>query len=1017
MAEHSFIAKVTDGFAKRCAERVKHDFQHVKTTDLQQCCNKFEERYVLHLNIDDSGLVSQASLRRVISYFSTNKDLRQIQYDILELVLRTAKAEAGIDSPELPKLITLKKDLPVLTPTDFVYSAGASYLFPSLESEVPSGADEPLLVIGRLALWLVLKEGVVVQKTVEQMLSPAKQGWYQIDDCLYFQDDQTMVMVSAQTRLWLYQYWLLNDGAKPTLALSIRHYLQRRGLPLSFGHFRKLTRLAKIEWGLTQGPVFKEIKAGTLTSESLLPHTWYRLITSRRCSSADSRIEPEVVANQKETRRWQRVQRRSAQQADITLNRQLSIFDTVVNTAIKLAPKRQKKGIKAALRQWLEDDTYAEQAPWLWLMISWVVHLLDKGNVKSRLKLQTIKTYSNAVLNPFLTEFADAIPSKMTDGLWADKLNVVIDAIPVTRHKQYVHYFARYLVASSIVGQDVLEELCVSSVTTKVDTNLVTPREVMVIAEHLARQAGEVHEIARLALSFAFYSGLRRNEIRGLQLRDIQCWQRQCIVYVRSNEQRDLKSPASRRALPLHVLWPDDLRASLQQYLERREKIGAKSSERLFPQPYLTDKSLMLVTSLLKDITGDGTLRFHHLRHAFANWVWLALHRKQLQSIPDWLSYAALHYVDVEWSDQLAESLGLRYYSRKRLLVLSELLGHNSHHTTMASYIHINALMTHLFTTVAPGIEAIQGVFGRESIYRVNNNGEWGSDDIMSELTLRPPNVRLEKPCSLTVLKPAQSKEISLKAVWQILRLYTANKLAMDIAADLGLHPDVVMAILRRADQFEQMRRGKSKRNLKILAKGKLNGPEIRIVEFFIKQFELHQASFDKLWQEAALLVHQMTPAKDWLIRTDKIRQIRAMIVMLTQLGLKQTYFRLHWYLPRHTGVDQQSARKRLEKTNKALVSYFENCVSPTSIHRYVTKDFSHRKQWFQNVTVSDDGTFLKDTPLGHVALFVVRRQSDRTSRGNKRVFINPRRSKVIPLFLQLIYLWDQHNTQAPLDE
>ncbi len=1014
MAEYSFTARLTHGFASRCEQQVIESFQNISSKELKKCCDKFAERYINHITLNECGEISEASLRRVIRCFSSDLNIRSIQYDILELVLRMSDKEEGIKSPELPKIVSLKKDIPALTPTDFVISHTAMDLHDLLESEVGKETDSRLEIAGRLALWLVLKEAVLSKKTLDAMLNPSKIGWYQIQRCLYFQESDEMHLVSTQTRLWLYQYWRQNNDKKVSSLAAIRHFLKQRHFPVAFSGFRQLVRLAKIEQTLRQSPVHKEIQSGRLAYQPLPVHALYRLITGLPAADTEELdLGQEPQLNQKEQRRWQRATNQSELQLDCSLERQVAIFNLVVNDSFNRALRGQKKGIKHELRQWLKAGQYVKEVPWLWLLIGWVLHLLENGNIKNNLKIVTVKAYGNALLSPFLTEFIDAEPSNISDVLWADKLNTVIDSILVTKQKQYVHYFSRYLEANGIISSDVLDELQTISVKGKVDANLVTPMEINRLSQHLDNQVGEVHTIACLVLCFGFYSGLRRNEIRGLQLRDVQFWHQQCTLYVRLNQVRDLKSPASKRSVPLHALWPLAQLDKLKAYVERRITEGAKSDDVLFVDYALTDRSLMLVTTLLKEVTGDSSVRFHHLRHSFANWVWLALYLKRLKACPDWITFSAGQYADPVWVDALYQALGIKAHSRKKLMVLSELLGHASYQTTLASYIHIQPLLIYFLSESLPTTRSVESIFGKSRGLALENERTWASQSVMTQLGCSCPDVNEQEVKPLSVIKPKHSDAITLYRVWQVVRRFQFDKDAMQVATDLGLHIDAVLKVLMLIDELESTRVGKSSRALTLLAKGQLNQSEIAIIEALITRCDSMpiEGEFASFIESAIRLVDQMTPAKDWLIRTDKIKEAFDFIRMLTALGLTPKHFRLTWYLPPLHDCDDVEAQRKLKATYATMVSRVKEMVSSKNFRCLVTKEYNYRESLFPNTTVSDDGRYLADTRHGHVAVSVVRSRVFKM-RGDGgtdiRELTNPRRSKAIPLLLQLVFIWRQ---------
>ncbi|MEF1341824.1 tyrosine-type recombinase/integrase, partial [Vibrio rotiferianus] len=131
-------------------------------------------------------------------------------------------------------------------------------------------------------------------------------------------------------------------------------------------------------------------------------------------------------------------------------------------------------------------------------------------------------------------------------------------------------------------------------------------------------------ELAQRLFIFGFYLGLRRNEIKGLQFKDFHNENNELhTLHVRPNKYRLLKTTDGSRNLPIENLIPATHLEKLLSFVEASKLKHMSFDNLLFH--YYTDKDIndafKLLTDIMKGVTGDETLRFHHCRHSFANWT------------------------------------------------------------------------------------------------------------------------------------------------------------------------------------------------------------------------------------------------------------------------------------------------------------------------------------------------------------------------------------------------------------
>ena len=190
---------------------------------------------------------------------------------------------------------------------------------------------------------------------------------------------------------------------------------------------------------------------------------------------------------------------------------------------------------------------------------------------------------------------------------------------------------------------------------------------------------------------------------------------------------RGLKSRASERCLPLHLLLPrKHLTRLMGWWTKRHQAVGSVrpwQDAPLFPAFVAQDRvqthdpRLALIRTCLSALTHDQSLRFHHLRHSFANRMVVAFALADATTVhepaatpddllppspirtqhllPDWLMPTK---ADRQWWGDACylrrELLGSAPTQRRALMQVAALLGHASVEVTVASYVHLADLLT-----------------------------------------------------------------------------------------------------------------------------------------------------------------------------------------------------------------------------------------------------------------------------------------------------------------------------------
>jgi len=100
---------------------------------------------------------------------------------------------------------------------------------------------------------------------------------------------------------------------------------------------------------------------------------------------------------------------------------------------------------------------------------------------------------------------------------------------------------------------------------------------------------------------------------------------------------------------------------------------------------------------VLKAVTQDETLRFHHLRHSFATWTVMRLMLSDLDHIPELFPHQVKTQKWLEQSKAFRKGLYLNdSMTRKHIYAVSSLLGHSGPDMSLEHYIHCLDLVSML---------------------------------------------------------------------------------------------------------------------------------------------------------------------------------------------------------------------------------------------------------------------------------------------------------------------------------
>jgi site-specific recombinase XerD len=229
-----------------------------------------------------------------------------------------------------------------------------------------------------------------------------------------------------------------------------------------------------------------------------------------------------------------------------------------------------------------------------------------------------------------------------------------------------------------------------------INAQFVTPDELASAITLLQRKLSpERFKIARSIVELAYGAGLRRSEVDGLRVMDIEFGS--CpTARVEKNKYRVLKTLNAKRVIPLDItkaLFPHSI-AELQELAHS----AAGHETLLFDQnghkPLALGETLFNeITQALQEATGEKKVKLHSLRHSFCSLLLLGLFYKQLNlsSFKNELSF--LETVEDLLPTILGALLGSGTAGRFELASVRAMMGHLSESTTLLHYFHFLDLM------------------------------------------------------------------------------------------------------------------------------------------------------------------------------------------------------------------------------------------------------------------------------------------------------------------------------------
>lgn len=636
---------------------------------------------------------------------------KQTQLLILQSILNYAKKHHGIDSPNIPSIVTLKRDKPIISPVELVKLPIVDMLYSQLDKELisPNRTLSNNEKLGRAALLVYLTVNVSKTQELLSILEHPQDVFY-VGGICYWQKQQTTTdqsrYILSDVAVMALQQWANVKQSTSKIQACIVKYLNKASeFEWSDLSMLKLRTLRKIHNILHLGPVQYQMYFLPSVSQALPEHAFMRILTNKACLHSEPHLLGASDRGTNEFKQWRHAANNN--HCFIAIDITLKQLDDIFLTLIGLDENNESRSTCLASLSDILKSSEVTANPYLWLLCAWLFSLLKNGGTyKRRLKLATTVDYVRNLSKPFLSVFSTCDLGLLSGEDWANKLNESAEMFTSAQRKKYVYYFAQFLIETNLVRDLCLSDIDVVGSSSEVDANLISPSHIDEVLKYLTDHVEDdlVYQYAYFLLCFCFYSGLRRNESAKLTWADfsfaVQTPAKDAFDYVqlsvRPNQHRTLKTTSARRELPLDALWPKTAIEKLRVRYQIQQHSGANKKALLFEDATRVNQAYELITDLIRHFTQDYTLRIHHLRHSFANWSWCRLNQRIIEQGRVQLTMFDHQIFDDDYLQRLQTRLRYNMNSRKKMFILAHLMGHKDVQSTLNSYLHLKDILHYL---------------------------------------------------------------------------------------------------------------------------------------------------------------------------------------------------------------------------------------------------------------------------------------------------------------------------------
>lgn len=680
--------------------------------------------------------VSTEEINQLLDWIERNTnglDQKKLLNNYLATQLETNRQERKWDCPTIPLIYNLPHEKNIFTPWTFGKINSAREEVRIFESSISNRINlnqsdqntHRLYKWGQILASAVLCGGILdINALVGVLLNPRPQLFKNLVQLTLFDTDSPRWLLAVgQKRIWFTDPVTLQlikniqiEECFPITQETLNEYVTWviKALNYFFGMTAKLngfdfTKIQSLgQWlekhqtrlGLTLAPYLLNFTSGRLKATSLSNHTYLRLSQNKYLGLIQSNSNVDF----EEELRGDADDKSPQKSKNDGVNAEKAIRASLYKRAGET--KLSAHGAVAQLNRAIA--MHEDQAPEILLSLArWISGKIDTNDREPSCKGITQSTayeYFTSLSGSLLEHLGSRPLSEYDIESFIGTYEEILDALdPNSSTKlgiaQRLRQFHRYLVINhnvSPIDFKVLDEDCFVSAA---DANLITNTEYQTILSTLERLCStrKAKEI-RATLILGYRCGLRISEVLNLRFSDIQMDIRSPLLklinapislLIRNTIYNNLKTSDSRRILPLHLLIPEkELHVLLSHIQEEFRSSEAKSDCPIFTTEVDSTKPLdrrdvyAFLNPLMRQVTKDGNIRFHHLRHSFANNLSLAF-------LASSESLTLLYNFDTFYTVLKQHLLEEHQHQRSFLYQIATWMGHASPQTTVKNYIHI----------------------------------------------------------------------------------------------------------------------------------------------------------------------------------------------------------------------------------------------------------------------------------------------------------------------------------------
>ncbi len=444
--------------------------------------------------------------------------------------------------------------------------------------------------------------------------------------------------------------------------------------------------------------------------------------------------------------------------------------------------------------------------PALQMLCGWAIELLTRlpdlvagRKLKTALQPSSIATYLQSIDRELIScagtdDISKYDPNELRD-LYFDTLKAFKIESQLSKPSSILTQFHQFLVRKYRAPKIDLDGLVQKKGPPElgVDANIISPSMFRLALYSLGWELptrSRIQTIRCLIGILGFRCGLRHSEALCLRIGDLM-GELYPEIFIRTNHLFRTKTPDSTRRIPVYLLLEKEELEELrcwQQLRKAEEGAGDYLCAPLFGAPgqnsiHLENEIFTPLIQVLRQVTGDPTIVFHHLRHSFASRLLLILLAERMPDAFVRESLADYCHFHRPTKELISGLFGNMNQGRQFLYGISNLMGHAGVNTTLLAYLHVCDWLLGLIVhdpIVQPSLSAaaIMQITGlkRAMVFRIKSDSKQSNWQMGSYLEVLArhgnkifPDALVDMTTDITAPSPQLEESASSLPNWPVL--------------------------------------------------------------------------------------------------------------------------------------------------------------------------------------------------------------------------------------------------------